>query len=109
VHLTASSLEAVDNEKVVLIRKRIAKVEEIKKMYAKLRQYMKPQGRSSLNHIMIPEDNLPPHIAQLWRSIYQPVLLEALILERNRKHFSQAKGTPFTKDILSTIPWAHCQ
>jgi hypothetical protein len=34
------------------------------------------------------------------------VLLEALILEQNRKHFSQAKGTPFTKGILSMIPFS---
>ena len=102
----ARDLEAADNDKAALIRKRIAKAEEIKKMYIKLRRYMKPQGRSNLNHILIPDDNLPPRIAQLWRSIYDPVLLEALILERNRKHFRQAKGTPFTKGILSTIPFS---
>jgi hypothetical protein len=75
-------------------------------MYIKLQGYMKPQGRRSLNHIMIPHDDLPPHIVQLWQSIYDPVLLEALILEQNRKHFSQAKGTPFTKGILSMIPFS---
>lgn len=102
----AANLDAVDDEKAALIQKRIAKAEEIKRMYIKLCRYMNPKGRSSLNHIMIPNNNLPPCIARLWRSICDPVLLEALILEKNRKHFSQAKGTPFTKDILNTIPFS---
>jgi hypothetical protein len=55
---------------------------------------------------MVPDDGLPPRLAQLWQSIYDPVLLESLILERNRKHFGQAYGTPFTKDILNTIPFS---
>jgi hypothetical protein len=102
----ATNLEAVDKEKSALIRKRIIKAEEIKKMYVKLRRYLKPQDRSSLHHIMVPDDDLPPRVAQLWRSIYDPVLLEALIQERNKKHFSQAQGTPFTKDVLSQIPFS---
>ena len=102
----AQNLDAEDKEKAALIRKRIVKAEEIKQMYMKLRRYLKPQGRSSLNHIMVPDDDLPPKIAQLWRSIYDPVVLEALLIERNRKHFAQAKDTPFTKGILGMIPFS---
>jgi hypothetical protein len=45
-------------------------------------------------------------VTQRWRSIYDPAILEALIQERNRKHFGQAKGTPFTKDLLGRIPFS---
>jgi exonuclease III len=102
----AQNLEAEDQEKAAMIRKRIVKAEEIKQMYMKLRRYLKPQGRSSLNHVMVPDDDLPPKIAQLWRSVYDPVVLEALLIERNRKHFAQAQNTPFTNDILGMIPFS---
>ncbi len=102
----ATNLEGIDDKKAALIRKQIIKAEEVKKMYMKLRRYLNPQGRSSLNHIMVPNDDLPPRIAQLWRSIYDPVILEALIIERNKKHFAQAEGTPFTKEILGMIPFS---
>ena len=72
----------------------------------KLRRYLKPQGRTSMTHILIPDEDLPPRVSQLWRSIYDPVILEALLLERNKTHFGQAHGTPFTKDILKQIPFS---
>jgi hypothetical protein len=55
---------------------------------------------------MVPDDDLPPKLAQLWWSVYDPVILEALIIERNRKHFAQANDTPFTRDILGLIPFS---
>jgi ubiquinone/menaquinone biosynthesis C-methylase UbiE len=79
----AQQLEAIDDITAATIRKRIAKAEEIKKMYMKLRRYLNPQGNSSMNHVMVPDDNLPPKLAQLWLSVYNPVILEALITERN--------------------------
>jgi hypothetical protein len=82
------------------------KAKAIKKMYVKLRRYLNPQRRSSLNHVMVPDDNLPPKLAQLWRSVYDPVVLEALIIARNKKHFAQAAGTAFTKDLLGMIPFS---
>jgi hypothetical protein len=102
----AQDLEGNDDEKAALIRKRIVKAEEIKMMYMELRCYLNPQGRSNLIHVMVPDDNLPPKEAKLWHSVYDPVVLEALIIERNKKHFAQAHGTPFTKDILVMIPFS---
>jgi hypothetical protein len=52
---------------------------------------------------MIPDDDLPLILAQLWRSVYGPVVLEALLTEQNWKHFAQAQDTPFTRDILGMI------
>jgi hypothetical protein len=62
----ATNLEGINDEKAALIRKRINNAEEVKKMYMKLLRYLNPQGRSSLNHIMVPDDDLLPRIAQLW-------------------------------------------
>jgi hypothetical protein len=55
-----------------------------------------------MNHVKAPNDNLPSKLEQLWRSVYDPlVILEALILENTRKHFAQAKATPFTRISLA--------
>jgi hypothetical protein len=102
----ANSLDNIDDNKAALIRKRIIKAEATKKMYMKLRRYLSPQGRSSLNHVIVPDDNLPPKLAQLWCRVYDPVVLEALIIEYNNTHFAQAQGTPFTTDLLGTIPFS---
>ena len=59
-----------------------------------------------MTHLMVPANNLPPRVAQLWRSMYDPIVLEALIQERNKKHFGQAHGTPFTRDLLHQIPFS---
>jgi hypothetical protein len=67
---------------------------------------MNPQGGTSLNHLMVLDDNLPPRLAQLWRSVYNLVINEALIIERNKQHFTQVKGTPFIKDIFVMIPFS---
>jgi hypothetical protein len=61
----ATNLEGIDDEKAALIRKWIIKAEEVK-VYMKVQRYLNPEGSSSLNHIMVPDDNLPPRIAQLW-------------------------------------------
>jgi hypothetical protein len=79
-----TDLEGIYDKKAALIRKRIIKAEEVKKMYMKLRRYLNPQGRSSLNHIMVPDNDLPQRIAQLWRSIYDPVMRDLSIISLPR-------------------------
>jgi hypothetical protein len=59
----AQTLDGQDDETAARIRKRIKKAEDIKTMYMKLRRYLNPQGRSSLNHVMVPDDNLDPKVA----------------------------------------------
>lgn len=102
----AQILKATNAEEAAKIQKRIVKAEEIKQMYLKLRRYLKPQGRSSVNQIMVPDNDLPPKVAQLWRSVYDPVVLKALLIKCNRKHFAQAENAPFMKDILGMIPFS---
>lgn len=102
----SNNLEAIDADKAALIQKHILKAEAIKKMYPKLRRYLNPQSCSNLNHVQVPDDNLPPKLAQLWQSVYNPVVLEALIIKRNKHHFASADGTPFTKDIVGMIPYS---
>ena len=38
-----------------------------------------------------------------WEKIYDPKLIEQFILARNKAHFSQAQGTPFTIPPLNKI------
>ena len=41
-----------------------------------------------------------------WRTILDPVAIEYYLLLRNRLHFGQAQGTPFTEEPLSSdINW----
>ena len=102
----AKSLAGVNDEKAALICKQIVKAEEIKRMYMKLSRYLKPQGQSSMNHILVSDDGLAPRVTQVWRSVYDPVLLEALLQERNHKNFGQAHRMPFTQNILQQIPFS---
>jgi DNA-binding ferritin-like protein len=61
----AQNLEAVDNAKAAMIRKRIAKAEDINKMYLKLCRYLNPQGQSSLNHLKLPDEDPSPCLAHI--------------------------------------------
>ena len=47
-----------------------------------------------------------PKEAEIWRSITDPREIEYYLLLRNRLHFGQAHGSPFTVEPLATdIPW----
>jgi hypothetical protein len=46
----------------------------------------------------------PLWVTKLWYSIYNPVILEALIIEQNQKQFTQAKGS-VEQDQLQTVYW----
>jgi hypothetical protein len=48
---------------------------------------------------------LPPNEAQEWQRILDPEEIETNILDKNRTHFGQGYGTPFTIGELGTIPF----
>jgi exonuclease III len=98
-------LESNNDPKAADIRKRILKAEEITRMFNKLRSYLRPAQQSSLSHVMIPADGLPPKEAHEWQRISDPDEVETCILDRNKEHFGQAEG-PFAKDELGTIPFS---
>ena len=55
-----------------------------------------------LSNIEVPQDpNVPPKDCTEWKTLDCPKEIEQALLERNRKHFGQAQGTPFTVPPLS--------
>jgi hypothetical protein len=74
----------------------IRKAEEIKQLFRKLNGIYKTLQRSGLNRILVPDDDLSPLLSRQWRTIDVPDEVESLLLDRNREHFGQAHGTPFT-------------
>ena len=82
--------------------KQIKKAEEIKAMYAKLRFIRKDStqqsGLSRLEVPINPTDD--PKQCTEWKTVDSPEAITQYLLERNRKHFGQAAGTPFTVSPL---------
>ena len=66
-----------------------------------------PPPFSSIESVHQLED---PKMCQAWKLITNPAEVEYYLLLRNRLHFGQAEGTPFTREPLSTeIDWAASQ
>ena len=79
------------------------KAEEIKAMYRKLRFIRKDSARQTgLSRIDVPMDPLEdPKKCSHWKTIDTPDEITQYLLERNKTHFGQAKGTPFTVSPLN--------
>ncbi len=71
-------------------------------MWAKQQKYAKGQVRSSLNRLEILEYDEFNEIVS-WRSVTAPEELFKSLLERNIKHFSQAKNTPFVVGLFGQL------
>jgi hypothetical protein len=103
---TIMAHEAADNPQHAQSAKaarHIQKAEEIKQLFRKLQGIYKSYQRNGLNRILVPDDDLPPLIYLQWRTIDVPDEVERLLLARNREHFGQAHGTPFTIEPLSQL------
>ena len=78
---------------------RIAKAEEMKELHAKLR-FISNNGESKtagLTRLEVPKDpGQDPKSCSDWMVVDTPEEITRFLLERNKKHFSQAQGTPFT-------------
>jgi hypothetical protein len=82
----------------------MARAEAKKAMFKKLRNIIKPEDKSGIKTIDVPAaqpTEVDPAIAPAttqsnMRRISDPEEVENALIERNIKHFSQAKGTPFT-------------
>ncbi len=65
-------LDGNNDPKAAEIRKRILKAEETKRMFQKLRSYLRPKQHSSLSHFMVPADGRPPKQATEWKRVLDP-------------------------------------
>jgi exonuclease III len=97
-----NSLHTADHKTANEIRK-LKKAEDIKNLFRKLGQVRKTQDRRGVTRIEIPklEDDNPKTCTE-WVQIDVPTEVLHHLQQRNRKHFGQAFGTPFTIAPLAT-------
>ena len=82
--------------------KQIARAEAIKAVHAKIRFLSKESDQQSgLKYLEVPQDPTDdPKKCTTWMTVDTPEDITMYLLERNRNHFRQADGTPFTIEPL---------
>ena len=88
---------SLHDRNVTLILRRLKRAEALTQLFRKLRYVRgvaKRQGVTRLEIPLHPGDD--PKACTEWRQIDVPTEVVTLLQDRNRKHFDQAKGTPFT-------------
>ena len=96
IHELEQSASLHDRD-VALILRRLKRAESLTQLFKKLRYVRgvaKSQGVTRLEIPLHPGED--PKACTEWRQIDVPTEVVTLLQERNRKHFGQAKGTPFT-------------
>ncbi|KAI2508519.1 hypothetical protein MHU86_5918 [Fragilaria crotonensis] len=85
-----------DKESATRLR-HMKKAEDIKQLFRKISGVRKNKLRQGVTRIEIPlHPEHDPKTCTEWRQIDVPTKIVRLLQERNRNHFGQAKGTPFT-------------
>jgi len=79
----------------------LKRAEELRNCYKLVRSVTKPQQSNGISQVKVPIENADGVIT--WKSVYDPNEIENLVLHQHRKHFSQAQGSPFTVEPLSTL------
>jgi hypothetical protein len=87
-------------KKKVRIMQRILAAETIQGKWNAIQAQMSTKIQSSLSHLELPETNAG-EIA--WTTVYDPVLIQQAIIERNKGHFQQAQATPFGNGMLAQL------
>lgn len=91
------------------IVQRIQRAEEKRLSHARIKAAITERITGGLTHIIVPKGHQPedypyePDTVTEWEKIYDPKLIEQHLLARNKAHFSQAQGTPFTIPPLNKI------
>ena len=90
-------------EAAIILRRRLMRAEAIKRLFAKLRSFRLKGVRQGVTSIEIPmHPDQDPKTCTEWRTIDVPSEIVDHIQERNKAHFGQAQGTPFTVPPLAT-------
>jgi hypothetical protein len=79
------------------------------KCFAHLRQIRGKTKNGSLQFIMIPDPEDPEEDMnrKKWIPVFDQEEINDLLKHRNKKHFSQAEGTPFTIEPLKSLFGKH--
>lgn len=91
-----ASQHNADKTKAKILR-RLKKAEDLKELFRKLKHVRGQKTRQGVTRIEIPLHPLDdPKTCTEWTQVEVPTEILRLLQERNRKHFGQAHGTPFT-------------
>jgi hypothetical protein len=97
----ATAEAAANNSDASKIIQRIIRAEASSNSFKTLRRALGKRNGGSLSSIMIPGDE-----PDTWQHIFDPNKITELLIKRNKKHFGQAHGTPFTVEPLSNwVGW----
>ena len=92
---------ASDRETATIIR-RLKKAENLKQLWTKLKTVRNKDRTQGVVRLEIPQDEtMDPKQCTEWKVIDVPTEIVRHLQQRNRKHFGQAHGTPFTIPPLS--------
>ena len=98
--LEMSILDA-DQKSAIRLR-RLRKAEDVNQLFSKLRRLRNPGIRTGITRIEIPvAPRADPKTCVHWKQIEVPTEVLMHLQQRNRDHFGQAKGSPFTVQPLS--------
>ena len=82
--------------------KRLKQCEDTARVFDRCRDARGLVAGGGFSSIQVPSDpSVHPKQATHWRTVDVPQEVERLLLERNRAHFGQAQGTPWTVPPLS--------
>lgn len=98
--LNATGLPS-DRSKAIILTQ-LQKTETISAVHKKIKAHMKSSSHQSITRVEVPinpSDN--PKTCTAWKVIGVPSEVSEVLQKRNRTHFGQAHGTPFTIEPLA--------
>ena len=108
IDLQAQAHEAAlsgDHAKAKILR-RLHKAENTHRAFLKLRRFLKPLHSGGVTKLELPVNQ--PDGSVVFEMTEDPAKIEEACLTRNKMHFAQAEGTPFTTLPLSAIESSAC-
>jgi hypothetical protein len=98
-----------EHEKQLRILLRAHKMQH---QYKRMQQVLKPNIKGGLSYVLVPEGAQPedfpynPSTVRGWSMVHEPRKVEKYLMQRNKTHFGQAHGSPFTVHLLNQLDWA---
>jgi len=76
----------------------LKQAEENRRCFRVVKNFLKPTN-GGVTHVLVPNPTDP----NVWDTVHDIPQMEQHLLNQNQKHFSQAHGTPYTVDPLTTL------
>ena len=97
-----ATLEADGDKKTAKIIKRIKRAEAVSRVFKKIAFARGKTMTGGLTQLLVPENpEENPKTCKRWRLVQDPEEIKRLLQDRNKRHFGQAQGTPFTMNPLA--------